>query len=90
MTKMTVDDYVLEQLERLSDPELSNEELETELKRSDAISKLAKCSIENKEADIKSAELEVKQRLINYQYGKNSNNITALLQLPRGLDDEEV
>lgn len=89
MTKMTIDDYLLEQLERLSEPDLSDEELEAEIKRSEAISKLAKCSIENKEADIKSQELGVKKQLIDCQYGRNTQ-MPALPQLPRGLTDEEI
>lgn len=82
----TVNDYVLEQLERLSNSKLKGEELKNELEKADAVSKLAKVSIEDKEADIKSKELDVKKDLIAHQYG---NRPTAPA-LPGGLANEEV
>ena len=72
VTNLTVNDYLLEQLERLNSDDLSPEALEKELKRADAITKLAKTSIESQEADIKREELEVKKEIIKVQYnGEN-------------------
>lgn len=85
MTK-TVNDYVLEQLERLSNSKLKGEELKNELEKADAVSKLAKVSIEDKEADIKSKELDVKKDLIAHQYG----NRPPVPALPGALANEEV
>ena len=85
MTK-TVNDYVLEQLERLSNSKLKGEELKNELEKADAVSKLAKVSIEDKEADIKSKELDVKKDLIAKQYG----NRPTVPALPGALANEEV
>lgn len=39
--------YLFEQLERLSDPELSNEELKQEIERSSAVTKVAEQVISN-------------------------------------------
>lgn len=85
MTK-TVNDYVLEQLERLSNSKLKGEELKNELEKAEAVSKLAKVSIEDKEADIKSKELDVKKDLIAHQYG----NRPTVPALPGALANEEV
>ena len=85
MTK-TVNDYVLEQLERLSNSKLKGEELKNELEKAEAVSKLAKVSIEDKEADIKSKELDVKKDLIAKQYG----NHPTVPALPGALANEEV
>lgn len=85
MTK-TVNDYVLEQLERLSNSKLKGEELKNELEKAEAVSKLAKVSIEDKEADIKSKELDVKKDLIAKQYG----NRPTVPALPGALANEEV
>ena len=82
----TVNDYVLEQLERLSNSKLKGEELKNELEKADAVSKLAKVSIEDKEADIKSKELDVKKDLIAHQYGKHP----TAPALPGRLANEEV
>ena len=82
----TVNDYVLEQLERLNDPKLKGEKLQDELQKAEAVSKLAKVSIESKEADIKDKELDVKKDLIAHQYG----NRPALPALPGALANEEV
>lgn len=82
----TVNDYVLEQLERLSNSKLKGEELKNELEKAEAVSKLAKVSIEDKEADIKSKELDVKKDLIAKQYG----NRPTVPALPGALANEEV
>lgn len=42
-----LNNYLFESIERLMDDELSNEELEREIKRSDAIQKVAKTIIDN-------------------------------------------
>ena len=81
-----VNDYVLEQLERLNNPDLKGEKLKEELSKADAVSKLAKVSIENKEADIKSKELDVKKDLIAKQYGMGGRTLPAL---PGALANEE-
>ena len=84
--KKKVKDYVLEQLERLNDPKLKGENLQNELQKAEAVSKLAKVSIEDKEADIKSKELDVKKDLIAKQYG----NRPTVPALPGALANEEV
>lgn len=78
--------YVLEEMERLSNPKLKGEELKNELEKAEALSKLAKVSIEDKEADIKLKELDVKKDLIAKQYG----NRPTVPALPGALANEEV
>lgn len=48
-TLTDLNNYLFESIERLMDDELSDEELEKELKRSDAIQKVAKTIIDNGE-----------------------------------------
>ena len=42
-----LNDYLFESIERLNDDSLSNEELEKEIKRSEAVQKVAKVIIDN-------------------------------------------
>jgi len=51
-----INDYVLQTIEKLQNDGLSDEELEKELKKAEAITKLAECSIKDKEADVKNQE----------------------------------
>ena len=46
-TLTDLNNYLFEELERLQDDSLSNEELEKEIKRSEAVQKVAKTIIEN-------------------------------------------
>ena len=46
-TLSDLNNYLFEQMERLQDDKLSDEEFEKELKRSDAVHKVAKTIIEN-------------------------------------------
>ena len=46
-TLVDLNNYLFESIERLNDDELSDEELEREIKRSDAVQKVAKTIIEN-------------------------------------------
>ena len=89
----TVNDYVLEMMEKLSDDNLKGDELKTALAKSEQITKLARAAIDSEEIKIKdkevnnrSEELEVKKMLINAQF--NGGNGTAVPMLP-GADHEE-
>lgn len=46
-TLMDLNNYLFESLERINDNSLSDEELDKEIKRSDAVQKVAKTIIEN-------------------------------------------
>lgn len=54
----SINDYVLQAIENLSEGSLSEEDLEKELKKAEAITKLAEVSIKDKEADTKKAEVD--------------------------------
>jgi hypothetical protein len=65
-TLSDLNDYLFEQIERLQDDSLSEEQLGNELKRSDTITKLAKTIIDNG-----NLALNVKKHLDEYGAGKN-------------------
>ena len=46
-TLTDLNNYLFEQIERLNDDELDNEQLEKEIKRSEAVQKVARAIIEN-------------------------------------------
>jgi hypothetical protein len=85
MTK-TVNDYVLEMMEKLSDDSLKGEDLKDALAKSEQITKLARTAIESEEIKIKdkevnnrTEELEVKKMLINAQFnGGNGQDVPLL------------
>ena len=68
-----VNDYLFEQLEKLNDESLSEEEVETAIKKSQAITKVA-------ETIIKNGELQYKAMQTAAEYGIiNGNQIRLLL-----------
>lgn len=72
-----LNDHLFEQLERLNDESLSDEDLAKEINRSQAM-----CSISN--AIIGNAEVAIKaQKMIN-EYGDNSQQLTPLISFMSG------
>lgn len=67
-TLSDLNNYLFEQIERLNDDSLSDEDLEKELKKSDAITKIAKTVIDNG-----NLALRVKQHLDEYGQGEKYN-----------------
>lgn len=65
-TLTDLNNYLFEAIERLNDDELGDEELEKEIKRSDAVQKIAKTIIENG-----SLALQAKKHLDEYGQGSN-------------------
>ena len=55
-TLSTLNDHLFKALDRLSDEKLTGEELDAEIKKSDAISKVAKNIIDNSSLLLKAAE----------------------------------
>lgn len=62
-----VNDYVLEQLARLSEPKLKGQQLQDELDRTRGITALAKISIDSRETDLKDKELDLKAKVVDLQ-----------------------
>ena len=84
MTK-TINDYVMEMMEKLSNDDLTGEELKDAIAKSEQITKLARAAIDSDELKIKdkdtenrSKELEVKKMLIQAQFEGNGNNTPLL------------
>lgn len=82
MVKNTLQDlnnHLFEQLERLNDEDLSDDQLEKELKRADGMSKIAFQIIEN-------AELAFKTMVHMDEYGYNNNHqfVPAMLAARNG------
>lgn len=65
-TLSDLNNYLFEQMERLQDDSLSDEELEKEIKRSNAVQSVAKTIIENGELALKA-----KKHLDEYGRGEN-------------------
>lgn len=61
-----VNNYLFEAIERLNDDSLSDEELEKEIKRADAVTKVAKTIIDNT-----NLALNIKKHLDEYGQGAN-------------------
>lgn len=62
-TLVDLNDHLFEQMERLNDDDLSDEELEKEIKRADAMTGIAKQIIDNATIVLKATEL-------NAEYGR--------------------
>jgi len=58
-TLLDLNDHLFEQLERLNDEDLSNEELDKEIKRADAMKDIAKQIIDNANVVLKATELNL-------------------------------
>lgn len=65
-TLVDVNNYLFESMERLNDDSLSNEELEKEMKRADAVTKVAKTIVDNT-----NLALNIKKHLDEYGKGDN-------------------
>lgn len=65
-TLTDLNNYLFETIERLNDDELTDEQLEKEIKRSEAVQKVAKTIIENG-----SLALQAKKHLDEYGKGDN-------------------
>lgn len=66
-TLLDLNNHLFESIERLNDDDLSEEELEREIKRSDAVGKIAKTIIDNA-----SLALSAKKHMDEYGYGDSA------------------
>lgn len=71
-TLVDLNNHLFEQLERLNDEELTDEELEKEIKRADAMKDIATQIIANANIVLKATEL-------NMEYSKNEVNVPQML-----------
>lgn len=65
-TLVDVNNYLFEEIERLNDDSLSDEDLEREMKRADAVTKVAKTIVDNT-----NLALNIKKHLDEYGQGAN-------------------
>ena len=78
-TLVDLNNHLFEQLERLNDEELTDEQLEKELKRTDAMKDIATQIIANANIVLKATEL-------NMEYARNEVNVPQMLI---GFDDKK-
>ena len=78
-TLVDLNNHLFEQMERLNDDELTDEELEKEIKRADAMKDIATQIIANANIVLKATEL-------NMEYSKNEVNVPQMLI---GMDDKK-
>ena len=78
-TLVDLNNHLFEQLERLNDEELTDEQLEKEIKRTDAMKDIATQIIANANIVLKATEL-------NMEYSKNEVNVPQMLI---GFDDKK-
>ena len=71
-TLVDLNNHLFEQLERLNDEELTDEQLEKEIKRTDAMKDIATQIIANANIVLKATEL-------NMEYSKNEVNVPQML-----------
>ena len=71
-TLTDLNNHLFEQLERLNDEELTDEELEKEIKRTDAMKDIATQIIANANIVLKATEL-------NMEYSRNEVNVPQML-----------
>ena len=71
-TLVDLNNHLFEQLERLNDEELTDEQLEKEIKRTDAMKDIATQIIANANIVLKAAEL-------NMEYSRNEVNVPQML-----------
>ena len=71
-TLVDLNNHLFEQLERLNDEELTDEQLEKELKRTDAMKDIATQIIANANIVLKATEL-------NMEYSRNEVNVPQML-----------
>ena len=78
-TLVDLNNHLFEQLERLNDEELTDEQLEKEIKRTDAMKDIATQIIANANIVLKATEL-------NMEYSRNEVNVPKMLI---GMDDKK-
>ena len=78
-TLVDLNNHLFEQLERLNDEELTDEQLEKEIKRTDAMKDIATQIIANANIVLKATEL-------NMEYSRNEVNVPQMLI---GFDDKK-
>ena len=71
-TLVDLNNHLFEQLERLNDEELTDEQLEKEIKRTDAMKDIAAQIIANANIVLKATEL-------NMEYSRNEVNVPQML-----------
>ena len=71
-TLVDLNNHLFEQMERLNDEELTDEQLEKEIKRADAMKDIATQIIANANIVLKATEL-------NMEYSKNEVNVPQML-----------
>ena len=71
-TLVDLNNHLFEQLERLNDEELTDEQLEKEIKRTDAMKDIATQIIANANIVLKATEL-------NMEYSRNEVNVPQML-----------
>ena len=71
-TLVDLNNHLFEQLERLNDEELTDEQLEKEIKRTDAMKDIATQIIANAQIVLKATEL-------NMEYSRNEVNVPQML-----------
>lgn len=80
-TLSDLNNYLFETLERLQDDELSDEQLQREIIRSQAVTSVAETVIHNGELALKTM-----QHLNEYGYGRNGNRDSLLAPVPNMLE----
>ena len=78
-TLVDLNNHLFEQLERLNDEELTDEQLEKEIKRTDAMKDIATQIIANANIVLKATEL-------NMEYSRNEVNVPQMLI---GIDEKK-
>ena len=84
-TLQDLNNHLFEQLERLNDEDLSDEELDKELKRADGMTKIATQIIENGELAFKTMV-----HMDEYGYNNSHQNVPAMLENRGGLSEEDL
>lgn len=74
-TLTDLNNYLFEQLERLNDDELTGEELEKQLKKTDTIVKISEKIIQNGELAFRTM-----QHLDHYGYNSNDRQVPPMLE----------
>lgn len=80
-TLSDLNNALFEQIERIQDDELGEEDLEKEIRRSQAITKIAEVIVRNGELALKTV-----QHLNEYGYGKGSKRDEMLAPVPAMLE----
>ena len=78
-TLVDLNNHLFEQMERLNDDELTDEQLEKEIKRADAMKDIASQIINNAQIVLKATEL-------NIEYSRNEVTVPKMLI---GMDDKK-